>query len=90
MFDKPTNEKFKRHTPLPLKKIIRYGLLFAFIMCNLSYLVYAREGVIKVGVYDNPPLLFKDDVGKYKGLSIEVLEYIAFRCRIYSECYGTN
>jgi len=77
MCDKRTNEKFKHHTSSHLKIIIGYVILLAFIMGNSSYLVYAREGTVKVGVYDNPPILFKDDNGKYKGLSIEVLEYIA-------------
>ena len=37
----------------------------------------SQEKIIKVGVYDNAPIVFVGKNKKIKGLSIEVLEYIA-------------
>lgn len=39
---------------------------------------YAQEHtVVKIGVYDNAPIVFKDKNGGYSGLAVEILEYIA-------------
>ena len=74
---KSTNKELRKCIPSFINKLVGCLILIAFIMANSSSVVYAREGVVKVGVYDNPPILFKDDEGKYKGLTIEVLESIA-------------
>ncbi|MCG2744865.1 MAG: transporter substrate-binding domain-containing protein [Desulfobacteraceae bacterium] len=39
--------------------------------------VHAREGTIKVGVYENAPLVYQDESGGYSGLSIDILKLIA-------------
>lgn len=66
-----------RFTPLLISKIVGCLVLSAFILVIGEVPVHAREGTIKVGVYDNPPILYKDGNGQYKGLSIEILEHIA-------------
>ena len=39
--------------------------------------LYAGEGTVKVGVYDNAPIVFQDEDGHFRGFSVKVLEYIA-------------
>ncbi len=58
-------------------KFVECLILPIFILGIFGSPVSAREGVVKVGVYNNPPILFKDGNGQYKGLSIEILEHIA-------------
>ncbi len=38
---------------------------------------FAEPATVKVGTYQNPPLVFMDKDGVIKGLSIDILEYIA-------------
>ncbi len=73
-----TSNNFSSRSATSFKsKFIGCLVLSIFILGIFGSLVYAREGVVKVGVYNNPPILFKDDTGQYKGLSIEILEHIA-------------
>ena len=59
-------------------KRITVFFLTAILFTVLSFPnVWSDGGVIKVGVYDNAPIAFRNAQGKYEGLSIEVLEYIA-------------
>jgi len=53
-----------------------------FCVCILFILLLTSSGLadarpVKVGVYDNSPITFRDKNGKFRGLSIEVLEFIA-------------
>ncbi|MBN1302783.1 MAG: transporter substrate-binding domain-containing protein [Melioribacteraceae bacterium] len=50
--------------------IILFILLFSFAL-------FAQNRVIRVGAYDNPPKIFKDDDGIIKGIYPDVLEAIA-------------
>ncbi len=77
MVDNQSNVESKQYALSLISRLTGYLVLLAFVMGNSSPLVYAREGVVKVGVYDNPPISYEDQRGKYKGLSVEVLQHIA-------------
>lgn len=47
-------------------------LLCVFLLPNHAY-----AKLVKVGVYSNKPLVFKDQQGMFQGLSIDILQYIA-------------
>ena len=54
-----------------------------FLICLSSFcLFFVASGLVfaqpvKVGVYENKPLVFQDAQGEFQGLSIDVLRYIA-------------
>lgn len=50
-------------------------IIFLAIMLTGSYILYGT--VIKVGVYDNYPKVYKDDAGRISGIFPEILELIA-------------
>lgn len=77
MTTKPAYKRSRPNTLSFVNRTIGCLILSFFLMANASSLVYARKVVVKVGVYDNPPILYKTEAGKYKGLAIEILEYIA-------------
>ncbi len=61
---------------------LRLSIILFFIVATLlpampNTPLYAREGAVKVGVYNNAPIVFKDEEGNLRGFSVEVLEYIA-------------
>lgn len=57
----------------PIKYLVLLsGLVLLFISCGL-----ASAAPIKVGVYENKPLVYRDAQGEYHGFSIDVLRYIA-------------
>ncbi len=61
---------------LSRQRILAIILPLTFILLfTSSGLADARP--VKVGVYDNAPISFQDKSGKYRGLGVEVLEYIA-------------
>ena len=50
--------------------------LSSFLLINMmSTQAFAEQ--VKVGVYSNKPLVFQDEEGKFQGLTIDVLRYIA-------------
>lgn len=51
-----------------------FNLCIIFLLLTSACLA-ARS--VKVGVYDNAPIVFQDKNGKFSGLSVEILEYIA-------------
>ena len=53
-----------------------YKSFIAFLLINLSVACYAQEKV-KVGVFENKPIVFKAADGKISGLSIDILTAIA-------------
>ena len=59
----------------PMKKII---VLFSILLFQygFSYPVYA-DSTIKVGIYNNEPLIFIDTDGKGKGIFADIIEYVA-------------
>ena len=52
--------------------ILFFLLLF---LCNFPDSLYANS-TIKIGIYDNEPLIFVDADGRGKGFFAEILEYI--------------
>lgn len=54
----------------------RLNILIISLLLFAPPFTYGNKHLI-VGVYDNVPLVYKNTDGKYAGLSIEVLEYIA-------------
>ncbi len=54
----------------------KFFLLIISITVVIASPVCAKKHLV-VGVYDNVPLVYKDAEGRYAGLSVEVLEYIA-------------
>ena len=58
--------------------IITLSFIVAALFLVIPYApLYAKEGTVKVGVYDNAPIVFQDEEGNFRGFSLEVLEYIA-------------
>ena len=56
--------------------LFKLNILLISILLFTPPPVYAKKKLV-VGVYDNVPLVYKDNEGRYTGLSIEVLEHIA-------------
>jgi len=53
-------------------------LFFAAVcLILISIPLYAQSLPLRVGVYENKPLVFKDDEGHFSGIYIDILEYIA-------------
>ncbi len=59
------------------RQLLRCFLFSALILIISVTTANTREDRIKVGVQHNPPLIFKDKDGQYKGLSIDIIEYVA-------------
>lgn len=53
----------------------RFCLLASLLFFTLIEPVYAEQ--LTVGVYQNKPLVFQDAHGKFQGLTIDILQYIA-------------
>jgi len=51
--------------------------LILFLVLLLPFGAAHASKTLKVGVYDNSPISFQDKSGKFRGLGVEVLEYIA-------------
>jgi signal transduction histidine kinase/ABC-type amino acid transport substrate-binding protein/ActR/RegA family two-component response regulator len=60
-------------------KSIRLLVLTAIFLVIPTLFSYADENTVKVGVYENEPLAFRDEDGTYRGLSIDVLEQVALK-----------
>ena len=56
---------------------IKIIFLWMIVLAMTSNPIHARENVVKVGVYDNAPIVFPNGTGGYSGLSVEMLQYIA-------------
>ncbi len=56
------------------KKLIIFLILL--FQLSLPYILNANS-TIKVGVYNNEPLLFADAAGKGKGVFADIIEYVA-------------
>ncbi|MDM8551303.1 transporter substrate-binding domain-containing protein [Desulfobacterales bacterium HSG2] len=58
-----------------------FKVFFILTLCTISLPKFAdsQEKIVKVGVYDNAPIVFVDKDGKIRGLSVEILEYIAVK-----------
>ena len=59
----------------------KYVGVMIFICIVLFLLPLPRCGAIevKVGIYQNEPLIFADNTGTAKGIFADILEYIAFK-----------
>jgi len=64
------NHLFNAHN-----RLTKQFLLVFFLLLLLPSLAQARQ--IKVGVYANKPLVFKDEQGNFQGLAIDVLHSVA-------------
>lgn len=62
---------------LPCHLIPQFFVLLLVVLAVSSSPAQAREGVIKVGVYDNDPIVHQDESSAYSGLSIDILKHIA-------------
>ena len=62
---------------LPCQLIAKFFVFLLLVLAVSSNPVLAREGTIKVGVYENAPLVYQDESGGYSGLSIDILKHIA-------------
>jgi len=62
---------------LPCHLITKFFVFLMLALVAFSNPVHAREGTIKVGVYENAPLVYQDESGGYSGLSIDILKLIA-------------
>jgi PAS domain S-box-containing protein len=55
-----------------------FCLWIIVLTSSIPNLCHAEEHtVVKIGVYDNAPIVFKNKSGGYSGLSVEILEHIA-------------
>ncbi|HOV15717.1 MAG TPA: transporter substrate-binding domain-containing protein, partial [Spirochaetota bacterium] len=53
--------------------------IFIFLFILLTYFAFSEEAkrVVRVGFYENPPKLFKDENGKITGYHIDIIKGIA-------------
>ena len=58
-----------------LRQFFLICLSGSFLFFTTTGLVFAQP--VKVGVYENKPLVYQDAQGKFQGLSIDVLRYVA-------------
>ncbi len=63
----------------PLINIFHYIFVLVFILLILNVNVHADQREVRVGVYANKPLVYQDENGEHKGLSIDVLRSVASR-----------
>ncbi len=57
-----------------------FVLILSFIFTLLPTSANAAHPrIVKVGAQDNPPFIYKDEDGRFRGLSVDVLEQIALR-----------
>jgi len=77
MAGKKSNTEVVQSLSLAPNRFFWYLVLFVFFMANSTSFGFAKETTVRIGVYENPPILFKDEGGEYKGLAAEVLEFIA-------------
>ncbi len=54
-----------------------FFIIAAFFLATPYVPLYAEERTVKVGVYDNAPIVFQGEDGNFQGFSVEVLDYIA-------------
>ncbi len=52
-----------------------FQFILVLILINTSSYVFANQ--VKIGIYDNKPVMFHDKDGNYKGISIDILYHIA-------------
>lgn len=67
-------------SPLLLKRIKENTPVIIFLLVLFSFffsLSVDAATIVRVGVYDNNPLVFIDDDGKPKGIFIDLLEHVA-------------
>ncbi len=60
-----------------LINIFHYIFLPVFILLILNVNAHAGKREVRVGVYANKPLVYQDENGEHKGLSIDVLRFAA-------------
>ncbi|MDD3814196.1 MAG: transporter substrate-binding domain-containing protein [Desulfocapsaceae bacterium] len=57
--------------------ITRFFVLLLLVLAVSSSPAHARERTVKVGVFENAPIVYQDESGGYSGLSIDILKYVA-------------
>ncbi len=60
-----------------LINIFHYIFPAVFILVILNVNAHADKREVRVGVYANKPLVYQDESGEHKGLSIDVLRFVA-------------
>ncbi len=70
---------------------IRLGCLYLLLMAMLAPATIAAESPrFKVGVFDNSPIVFQQEPGRYAGLSVEFLDSVAASESLtFDYVYGT-
>ena len=60
------------------KKVILKAaiLIFAFFLTGYNA---AAQRELKIGIHDNVPLFFVDEQAEVRGISIDIIEYVADR-----------
>lgn len=56
-------------------EILFFCLLLSICVCPYGY----AQTTLKIGVYDNKPIIFVDDAGEVQGLFVDLLEEIAIK-----------
>ncbi len=58
----------------------RFVILVLILLFHIQYdcsNAFSSDSTVKVGIYNNEPLLFSDVDGKVKGLFVDIIEYVA-------------
>jgi len=56
---------------------LQFISVFLTLFCCLLNPATAKSNVVKVGIYDNPPIVFMNEQGEPAGLAIDLLERLA-------------
>lgn len=55
----------------------KFIVLLMIVLAVSSSQALAREGIVRIGVYENAPIVYQDKSGGYSGLSIDILKHVA-------------
>nr|WP_319395784.1 transporter substrate-binding domain-containing protein [uncultured Desulfobacter sp.] len=75
------------------KSLTSILVFLLFVLCFVP-IAFSKNQIVKVGVYDNAPIVYMDENGDFAGLSVDVLAYIAdkenwtleYKFGTWSEC----
>ncbi len=72
------------------KTLTRLSIFFILFLICLPVLAVAKKTTVKVGIYQNPPLIFYDKASRPDGLFIDILNYIAKKEKLNIEYKACN